>query len=68
MNLNHKQILRQALESAEKKGMSRRDVCNKSGVALRTLESWLYEGVNPNHGYLALVIDACGMKLVLKRK
>ena len=64
---NYDDILKAALKSArDNKGMSRRDVAERSGVSLNALGQWVLRKNQPSIHLLTAVVNACGHQLIIK--
>jgi DNA-binding phage protein len=60
-------ILKQALKSAkDNRGMSRKDVVERSGVSMTSIENWLVRKSEPSMHLLTAVVNTCGHQLVIK--
>jgi transcriptional regulator with XRE-family HTH domain len=56
-------MLEEALYQAKRRGISRRAVAKKSGVAYNTIGSWLRGETIPTAPLLRAVISACGYNM-----
>ena len=64
---NYDDILKAALKSAKSnRGMTRKDVADRSGVSLNALERWVLRKNQPSIHLLTAVVNACGHQLIIK--
>ena len=59
-------ILKEALAIAKnRKGLCRKEVAEKSGVSINSIDRWLKCQSEPSIHLLTAVVNACGLQLII---